>query len=180
MSELTEKINAGGKDLKWLGILTIVMGVLAILAPLLTGISVVVMVGFFVIFGGIARMIWAFQAAGFGSGLLKFGIGLLTLLCGIAMVSDPLVASGILTVMIAIYLLVDGGFEIAASFNPPAGASRGWLMFGGIISILLGIMIWRQFPLSGAWALGLFLGIKLLFVGMMMAGIGGFAQKKTN
>jgi len=42
------------------------------------------------------------------------------------------------------------------------------MLFGGIISILLGSMIWRQFPLSGAWAIGIMLGIKLFFVGLIM------------
>ena len=45
-------------------------------------------------------------------------------------------------------------------------------MFGGAISIVLGIMIWRQFPLSGVWAIGVLLGIKLLFGGMIMVSAG--------
>ena len=45
-------------------------------------------------------------------------------------------------------------------------------MFGGAISIVLGIMIWRQFPLSGVWAIGVLLGIKLLFGGMIMVAAG--------
>lgn len=179
MNPSTDAIRSEGRNLKWLGILTLVLGILAIFSPLMTGISVVVIVGFFVLAGGVARLIWAFQASGLGSGLLRFAIGILTLICGILMVTDPLLASGVLTVMIAVYLLVDGGFEVAASFMAPPAVGRGWLLFNGIISILLGIMIWRQFPLSGAWALGLFLGIKLLFVGLTMMGIGRFAQKNA-
>lgn len=44
----------------------------------------------------------------------------------------------------------------------------GWLVFGGIVSIILGVLIWAQYPLSGAWAMGILLGIKLFFVGLAM------------
>ncbi len=46
------------------------------------------------------------------------------------------------------------------------------MLFGGIVSIVLGVMIWRQFPLSGVWAIGVLLGIKLLFGGMIMVATG--------
>lgn len=177
MSDIADKIAAGGKNLKWLGILTMVLGFLAMLAPLMTGMSIVLMVGIFVVAAGIARMIWAFGSSTFGSGLFRFAIGLLTLICGIVMVTDPITATGALTIMIAIYLLVDGGFEIGAALTGPKVDGRGWMLFGGILSILLGIMIWRQFPLSGAWALGLFLGIKLFMIGLAMMGVGRVAQK---
>lgn len=179
MSERSEAIKGAGKNLKWLGILTLVLGVVAFFTPLMTGISIVVMVGLFVMAGGVARMIWAFGSGSFGTGLLKFGIGILTLVCGIIMVSDPILASGMLTVLIAIYLLVDGGFEVAAAFSAPGGSGKGWMIFSGIISIVLGMMIWRQFPLSGAWAMGVFLGIKLITIGLGMMGVGRFVQKKA-
>ena len=177
MNQLAEKIAAEGKNLKWLGVVAIVLGILAMLMPLMTGMSIVLMVGIFVVAAGIARMTWAFGSSTLGSGLLRFAIGLLTLVCGIIMVTDPIVATGVLTIMIAVYLWVDGGFEIAAALTGPKVDGRGWMLFGGLLSILLGIMIWRQFPLSGAWALGIFLGVKLLVIGMAMVGVGRVAQK---
>jgi uncharacterized membrane protein HdeD (DUF308 family) len=50
------------------------------------------------------------------------------------------------------------------------------MLFGGIVSVLLGIMIWAQFPLSGVWAIGILLGIKLFFVGLIML-VGGSAMR---
>jgi uncharacterized membrane protein HdeD (DUF308 family) len=52
----------------------------------------------------------------------------------------------------------------------------GWILFGGIVSIWLGVFIWRQYPLSGAWAIGILLGIKLLLVGLIMF-MGGSAVR---
>ena len=94
MSQVGETIAKGGKEVKWLGIATLIAGVLALFAPLLTGLSITVAVGILVLVGGIARMIWAFKARGVGGGMIPFGIGLLTFLCGIVMVTDPVLASG--------------------------------------------------------------------------------------
>lgn len=172
MSTYTDEVVVASGNAKWFGIMTIVLGLLAIAAPLVAGAWVALVVGFLVLGGGVARMLWAFQAISFGRGLLGFFIGLLTLLCGIALVTDPLLASGALTMVLAFYFLIDGIFEIAAAFQIRPVSGWGSLFFGGVLSVILGVMIWQQFPLSGAWAIGILLGIKLLFVGIIMVNIG--------
>jgi uncharacterized membrane protein HdeD (DUF308 family) len=97
-----------------------------------------------------------------------FAIGGLTLLCGIVLLAHPLFASGVLTIILALYFVLDGISEIAASVRLRPGSGWGWMLFGGIVSFWLGIIIWRQFPLSGVWAIGILLGIKLFFVGLIM------------
>jgi uncharacterized membrane protein HdeD (DUF308 family) len=94
-------------------------------------------------------------------------IGVLTLLCGIALLGHPLFASGVLTILLAVYFVSDGISEMAAGLGR-MGEGGGWLVLSGIVSLLLGAMIWAQYPLSGAWAMGTLLGIKLFFVGLTM------------
>ena len=168
MNEFNKNIKAGSRNMAILGVITIILGILAMLAPGVTGLSVAMLVGVFVIGGGIVRMIWAFRADSLGRGLLMFAIGGLTLLCGIFLVANPIFASGVLTIILAIYFVVDGICEIAASLQLKPESGWGWMLFGGVVSILFGIMIWGQFPLSGAWAIGILLGIKLFFVGLIM------------
>jgi hypothetical protein len=72
----------------------------------------------------------------------------------------------------ALYFIVDGVAEIAVGL----GTKRGLFIFAGAVSILLGVLLWAQFPLSGAWALGILLGIKLLFIGLIMI-MGGSAAR---
>ena len=169
MSEITA---TGSQNTKTFGIVTIVLGILAIAAPMVAGVSVALLVGILVLMAGIARMVWALQAGSLGKGLLGMAIGVLTLICGVALVTDPLFASGVLTILVAAYFLVDGVFEIAAAFQVRPRTGWGWLLMGGILSVLLGLMIWQQFPLSGAWAIGVLLGIKLLFVGIIILSVG--------
>jgi hypothetical protein len=100
------------------------------LTPGLTWISVVFLLGVFVLIGGIVRIIWAFRAGSFGKGLLVFAIGGLTLLCGIVLLANPLFASGVLTIMLAVYFIIDGISEIAASFRLRPQPGWGWMLFG--------------------------------------------------
>lgn len=176
MNELKEAAKSGGNLMTVFGVIAIILGMLAMLTPGLTGMSVIIMLGVLVLLGGIVRIIWAFQAGSFGKGLLMFAIGGLTLLCGIALLANPLFASGVLTILLAAYFIIDGIFEIVAGIQLRPGSGWSWMLFGGIVSILLGLMIWGQFPLSGVWAIGILLGIKLFFVGLIMI-MGGSAVR---
>ena len=176
MNQFGDAAKAGGKKMTTFGVIAIILGMLAMLTPGLTGISVIFLLGVFVLVGGIVRIIWAFEAGSFGKGVLMFAIGGLTLLCGIILISHPLFASGVLTIMLALYFILDGVSEIAAGVRLRPGSGWGWMLFGGLVSILLGIIIWRQFPLSGVWAIGILLGIKLFFVGLIMV-MGGSAVR---
>jgi uncharacterized membrane protein HdeD (DUF308 family) len=162
--------------LKAFGIVAIVMGVLAMLAPGLTGLSIAVMIGLLVIVAGVVRMVWASQTDSVGRGLMTFAIGGLTLLCGIGLVSNPLFAAGTLTIILTAYFFADGALEVIAGLRLRPETGWGPLLFAGTISILLGAMIWRQYPLSGPWAVGILVGIKLFLVGLVMLAAGSRAN----
>jgi uncharacterized membrane protein HdeD (DUF308 family) len=156
-----------------LGVLTVILGVLALISPMMAGMTVTVMVGFLMIIGGIARTIFAFKAQSWGKGILAFVLGALTLLVGLVMVFRPVLGLTSLTLVLAAYFFIDGIFEIFEAFDLKPLKGWGWMLFGGIVSVLLGFMIWRQWPVSGAWAIGILLGIKLIFAGAAMTAIGG-------
>lgn len=161
-----------GKRATTFGIIAIALGILAMVAPVITGLSIALLLGFLVVVGGVVRLVWAFQAGSLGEGLLKFLLAGLTLVCGMLLVANPLFASGLLTILLSLYFIVDGVSEIAVGL----GTKRSWFIFAGAVSVLLGILLWAQFPLSGAWALGILLGIKLLFIGLVMI-MGGSAAR---
>jgi uncharacterized membrane protein HdeD (DUF308 family) len=162
----TTGLQKVGSSVKWMSWLSIVFGILAIAMPWVAGQSILLMVGALVMAAGVLRMIWAFKAGSLGKGILVFLIGVLTLLAGIAVIAHPVMSSAILTVMLAVYFFVDGFSELMAAFSLKEG--KGWLIFDAVVTILLGIMIFTGFPLAGTVAIGVFLGIKLLFVGVTM------------
>jgi len=180
MDESTDVARRGGINMTIFGVIAIILGILSMMMPGLTGVSVVYLLGVIVLVAGILRMIWAFQAGSLGRGLLMFAIGLLTLLAGLALLVHPLFAGGVLTIMLALYFILDGIGEISAALQRRPAGGWGWLLFGGIVSILLGLMIWGQFPLSGLWAIGILLGIKLFFIGLIMVTVGSTVRSITD
>src|SRR5207342_655303 len=96
MGNLADNIAAGGKRMTVFGVIAIVLGVLAMMAPLLTGISIVFLLGGLVAVSGALRMIWAFRSGSIGRGLWMFAIGSLTLVCGAAMLANPLFGSAVM------------------------------------------------------------------------------------
>ena len=165
--------HKGGTRMTTWGILTMALGVFAMFTPMLTGFSILLLLGIAVMAAGVMRMIWAFSAGSVGRGLLMFVLGLLTLAVGLLLLVNPLFAAVSVTILLTIYLVVDGAAEVYAGVQRKPDAGWGWLVIGGVVSVLLGVMIWRQAPLAGVWALGLFLGIKLFFVGLIMMTVGG-------
>ena len=90
MNDIKSEIKSNASSMKWMGILTIIFGILAMMMPYITGQSVLMLIGILVMAGGIMRMIWAFKAGSLGKGILVFIIGGLTLLAGFWIITEPL------------------------------------------------------------------------------------------
>ena len=161
----------------FLGVLTVIFGVVAIGSPLITGVAVAVFVGFLLLASGVARIVHALKSKQWGTGFWGTVIGVLGVAAGLLMIFRPLVGLVTMTMLLAIYFLVDGVSEIIAAFKIKPGQGWGWVLFNGIIAVLLGLMIWRQWPVSGAWAIGLLVGIHILMTGWSMIILGTGARR---
>ncbi len=177
MNAETPNLQKVSSSMRLMGWLSIILGAVAIAMPWIAGQSILLLVGALVIAAGIMRMIWAFKAGSLGKGILVFLIGVLTLLAGFAVVASPLMSSAILTIMLSIYFFVDGLSEFFAAFSIQEG--KGWLLFDAVVTVLLGIMLFIGFPLAGTVAIGVFLGIKLVFVGVTMLSLRSMAKHAT-
>jgi uncharacterized membrane protein HdeD (DUF308 family) len=154
------------------GIIVLILGLLAIACPLAAGATVSTMVAILLVAAGVVRMLWAFKAGSFGKGALALLLGGLTLGVGVVMLARPLVVLASLALILAVYFLLDGISEIAAAFSVKPAKGWGWMAFGGAMSIVLSVLIWSQWPLSGAWAIGILVGIRLVFAGTAMIALG--------
>ena len=175
MNEVRDDIKSGASSMKWMGILTIIFGVLAMMMPFITGQSVLMLIGILVMAGGILRLIWAFKAGSLGKGILVFAIGVLTLLAGFWIITEPFIAAGALTIVLAVYFFADGLLELVAAFSVAEG--KGWLIFDGVVTVLLGVALFMGFPFSGPVAVGVLLGIKLLLAGITMLTLGSAVKR---
>lgn len=156
------------------GGLLILMGMFAMGSPLAAGLSITVLVGMTLIIGGIGQFLFAFKT---GYGVLGLVLGALTVVIGGYMVSQPASALGQLTIFLAVYLLASGAIEMMLSFL--LRPDKGWVvvLISGVLSMLLGVMIWKQLPLSGVWAVGTLIGVRLFFNGVTLLTF-GFAARK--
>jgi uncharacterized membrane protein HdeD (DUF308 family) len=154
-----------------LGIGIAIAGVLAVISPLVAGLSVTIAVGVLLIVSGVSRLFLAFKMGSFGRGLLMFALGGATLIAGGYLVARPGMGLATLTVVLAVYLFVNGVLEIIWAFRLRPIKGWGWALFSGIAALALGIMIWRQFPVSGMWAVGTLAGIHMIFAGSSTASL---------
>ena len=178
-SGLLDGIKENAKLAVTIGIILIIVGILAVAAPLAAGVSITIMVGTLLIIGGIGECFLAFQAGAFGRGLLIFVFGALMAVAGFYMVTQPVAGLATITLFLAAYFFVSGIFEIIASVQIRPSTGWGWMLFNGILTLLLGILIWRQFPLSGAWAVGVLFGIKMFFSGWTLLFIGNSVKEEV-
>jgi len=177
---LLETIQKNAKTSKWVGILLLVAGFLSIVAPFGAGLSVTVMVGVLMLFSGAAQLLLVFKAGSFGEGILLALFAILSLVAGGHMMSQPIEALAALTLFLAAYFIASGVVQAVGAFGARPAQGWGWLLVGGIVSILLGAMIWRQFPLSGVWAVGTLVGVQFLMSGWTLVAVGGLANRAAD
>jgi uncharacterized membrane protein HdeD (DUF308 family) len=146
------------------GILLIVVGLMAMSAAFIATLATVMVFGILSLVGGgmeIANAFWARRWRGFWLHLLG---GILYMVLGFFLIQQPLEAAAAFTLVMAVTFFIGGLFRIILSL---AERFHGWewVFLNGIVTLVLGIMIWRQWPEAKYWVIGLFVGIDLLFDG---------------
>ena len=168
---MLETIRKDAKTSKWVGILLLVAGFLSLVAPFSAGLSVTLMVGALMLFSGAVQLLLVIKAGSFGRGILLAIFAILSLVAGGYMLSQPVDAMVTLTLFLAAYFVAGGIVQIVGAFGSRPEAGWGWPLAGGIVSVLLGLMIWQQFPLSGVWAVGTLVGIHLVMSGWTLIAV---------
>ena len=147
-----------------LGIALVILGMIAIGWAVATTIVSVIFLGWLLIIGGVLHVIHGFKHRPWSGFFINLLAGVLYAVAGFVMVANPALAAVTLTLLIAMILIVAGLFRLFVAFSTPLD-HRGWLILNGVVSILLGIMIWRSWPVSGLWVIGMFVGIDMIFDG---------------
>ncbi|HVA40013.1 MAG TPA: HdeD family acid-resistance protein [Candidatus Binataceae bacterium] len=147
-----------------LGIALVIIGMIAIGSAVAMTIVSVMFLGWLLIIAGLFEVIHGFKHRPWSGFFINLLGGVLYAVAGIVMVANPALAAVTLTLVIAIILIVAGVFRLFIAVSTPLH-HRGWLILNGAISILLGVMIWSSWPVSGLWVIGLFIGIDMIFDG---------------
>lgn len=149
-----------------LGILMILAGMLAILAPFVAGVFIVYIVAWTAIFNGGAQIVYGFRTQGGGRMALEVLLGLLYIVAGIFILLHPAGGLLALTLIIACILLVYGVFALVLAFQMRPHVGWGWVLFDAIVTILLGGLIWAHWPINSEWVVGTLIGISFIASGV--------------
>lgn len=154
-----------------MGVTLILLGVLAMATPAVAGKTVVMVIGIVMLLAGLIQIISGFRTEGWSSRIGPIILGALALLCGLGLLSEPLFGMVYITLLLAIFFGVEGIWKIITAFSyRPA---KGWLAFlgSGILTLILGLLIWNEWPISGLWAIGILVGINLLMTGFSLIAV---------
>jgi uncharacterized membrane protein HdeD (DUF308 family) len=149
----------------WYSVLLIIVGFFALALPFEAGIAIAIVVAILVIVAGIAHLAGSFAARSTGGFFWRLLVGCAYLIAGVYLLVNPKLSLVSLTLALAVLFLVEAIFHIVTYFQIRSAPGSGWLLFDGIVTLILAIMIWRSWPASAVWALGTIVGINLLMSG---------------
>lgn len=149
-----------------LAILMIVAGIIAIFAPMEAGFLIVLVVGWTAIFNGVAQIVYAFSAHQGSHRWLEVLLGILYIVAGGFLIWHPLGGLLAATLLLGSFLLVYGIFAAVLAFRMKPKAGWGWVLFDGIVTFLLGLLIYFHWPLNAEWVVGTLLGISFIMSGV--------------
>jgi len=148
-----------------IAILMIVLGCVAIVVPMYTGLTVSVMFGSIILIGSLTYFVYAFTSEGVGGFLWRMLIAVVYFIGGVYLLANPVSTLAGLTFALAVVFVMEGIFQIIGFFAVGETPGRGWLLFDGIISVGLGAMIAYNWPGASTWAIGTIVGVNLLVSG---------------
>jgi uncharacterized membrane protein HdeD (DUF308 family) len=154
-----------------LGIIYIITGLLAIASPLVVTLFSVFFFGILLMVAGLAALIHAFSVQGWEGFAVQLLAGILAVMIGFLLVADAASGAAIITLILAFYFLLGGMFRLGFAISHQNLHHRGWLLFSGGVSVLLGILITIHWPSSAFWVIGTFIGIDLIFYGFSLVGL---------
>jgi uncharacterized membrane protein HdeD (DUF308 family) len=138
----------------------------AIGSPFLAAVAVNVVVAWLIVMAGVVHVMIAFHSHGAGSVIWKLLVGLAYLFFGSYLIVHPVLGVASLTLVLACLFLVEGILDIVLFFRMRALRGSSWILLDGLITLLLGLLIYLQWPSSSLWAIGTLVGISMIISGI--------------
>ncbi len=157
--------KAGGWVMVW-GVLLMIAGVLAILEPAVAALAAEMLLAWLFVFSGIVEIVYAFQERGKDGFRLKMLLGILTFLLGVFVLLRPMVGIASVALLIGAFMLASGVSSVMLAFSLKPKSGWGWVLFNGLLSIVIAIMIASGWPQSSIAFIGILVGIVMIYGGL--------------
>lgn len=160
------------------GIVFLILGILAIIEPAVAGLAIALFVGWLLVFGGVAHAAGAFGGRP-GRVVWHVLLALIYFAGGIYLLTHPVLGLATLTLYLAVVLVAEAVLEVIAYVATRGESGSEWRIVNAIVTVLLGIMIWRHWPSSSAWAIGTIVGVNLIMTGVSRLMLGAATRRFT-
>ena len=159
-------INKGSNNSLLIGILLTVLGIAAVAVPRVTTIFAESWIALMLITAGGAKAGYAFQTRDQGGFIWKLLLSILYFATGVMLLVNPCTGVLTLTLLLGSFLLTEGVFELLLAFRLRPQQNWTWALGNGVITLLLGAMIWFQWPFNAPWVIGTLVGVSILSTGV--------------
>lgn len=161
----TPRAPGRGWQIAW-GVLLVAVGILAVLMPGISALATALVLAWLLILGGIFEIVYAFQTRVLGGFGWKLASGVLTLVLGLAIALLPAAGAASLALLFGAFLLVGGIARLALALRIKPLHGWGWVMFDGVVSIIVAILIAIGWPASSLAFIGMLTGFWLIAAGV--------------
>ena len=160
-----------------IAVLFILLGIFAIAEPFAAGLGVTLLVGWLLVIGAVAHFFAAFKGGGAKHVILQVVVGIVYLIGGLYFLTHTIMGVSTLTLLLSGVILAEGVLEIVAYMRLKSMHGAGWMLINGVVTLLLGGLIWFHWPSSSVWAIGTLVGVNLLMTGISRLMLGLAARK---
>jgi uncharacterized membrane protein HdeD (DUF308 family) len=167
--QLASTIHAHWKLFLAQGIVMMVLGLLAIAEPNVATLAIGIFVGWLFVVGGIFRALSVWQSRQMPGFAWAMVTAVLAIVLGVILIVRPLAGVLTLTMVLVAFFIVEGVASVVGAIQHRRHLrSWGWVLFSGIVDLLLAYLIWAGWPSSADWAIGLLVGVNMLFFGLSL------------
>ncbi len=167
--ELKAALSKNWKLLLTAGIVSVVLGAIAIILPPLASVTITYLVGILLLIGAVAYVAEAISRGSTGHRIWSAIVAILYVIAGVWLIVNPVEGTITLTWVLAVFFLVIGVMRLIMGFSMRGKVpNAGWTIVNGVLSVLIAVLVIGDLPSSADWAIGLLVGIQLLFDGMAL------------
>jgi len=159
------RLRAASRRLFWIGLAMVVLGIGAFVFPFISTMVVTLLVGWVLLISGVITLVHSFSIHGTGPFFGALLVGLLSIAAGVFLIFNPLGGAVALTITVGVIFMFQGAFEIVLAFETRPLKGWGGVLFSGIASIVLAVLIMAGWPRISAVALGILFGVNFVSTG---------------
>ena len=170
-------VKENSRLLKTEGIVLLALGVLAIILPTLFTLAIELLIGILLLLGGAVSIYRSYTLKGLPGSTVSLGMGIFSMIVGVLFLGYPLHGMIVLTFILGLLFLIKGVAEITIALQHRHWIAWGWILISGFVSILVALFLLLALPETARWALGLLVGINMLFSGAWLLMLGSAVGK---